>query len=112
MPAANYNLTIDQGSDYALSLVVKEDGAVKDLTGYSARAQMRERKHSVDVAAQFTCTIASPLSGEVVLTLSNSSSTSLAAGTYFYDLELYTDADALVTRLLEGKVTLRQEVTR
>jgi hypothetical protein len=112
MPAATYNLTIDQGSDYTLSLVVKENGAVKNLTGYSARAQMRERKHSDTLSASFTCTIPSPGSGGVILSLPNGSSKVLSAGTYFYDLELYTNADALVTRLLEGQVTLRQEVTR
>jgi len=31
---------------------------------------------------------------------------------YFYDLEVHTGSDVIVKRLLEGKVTLNQEVTR
>ncbi len=57
MTAAAYNLTIDQGSDFALDLVVKEDNVAKDLTGYSARAQMRNTKGASTVSATFTCTV-------------------------------------------------------
>ena len=46
MSAARYNLVIDQGSDFAVSLVISEDGNVKDLAGFSARAQMRSSKTS------------------------------------------------------------------
>jgi len=112
MTAATYNLTVDQGSDFALSLVIKEAGQVKDLTGYSARAQLRARKASETLTATFTCTITSPTSGEVILALPNATSKDIPAGVYYYDLELYTPSDALVVRLIEGQVTVRQEVTR
>ena len=59
MTAATYNLTIDQGSDYALDLVVNEDSTAKDLTGYSARAQIRNTKGSSTLSGSFTCTIPS-----------------------------------------------------
>jgi len=36
----------------------------------------------------------------------------LAPGLYYYDLEIYTSGDAIVTRILEGKVTVDAEVTR
>ena len=39
MSAATYNIEIDQGSDYNITIEVKEDGDVKNLTTYSARAQ-------------------------------------------------------------------------
>jgi len=112
MTAATYNLTVDQGSDFSLSLKIKEDGAVKALTGYSARAHIRSRKTSNTLTASFTCTITSLQLGEVTLFLSNATSKGIPAGVYYYDLELYTSSDALVVRLLEGTVTVRQEVTR
>ena len=39
-------------------------------------------------------------------------STAMTAGVYFYDLEIHTANDAIVKRLIEGKVTINQEVTR
>ena len=112
MAAATYNLVIDQGSDFAIDLVVKESGSVKDLTGYSARAQLRNKKDSSTLAANFTCTVTSASEGKIKMELANSVSTGLTAGRYFYDLEIYTSGDALVKRLLQGEVTLNQEVTR
>ena len=112
MSAARYNLVIDQGSDFAISFTVKEDGSVKNLTGYSARAQMRTSRNATSIAATFTCTIATPTNGTVVMSLANAVSSSLTAGTYVYDLEVFTANNASVTRLIQGSVDLTQEVTR
>ena len=112
MSAARYNLVIDQGSDFAINFTVKDNGSAKDLTGYSARAQMRTSKNATTVAATFTCTIPDPSSGTVVMTLPNATSSAMAAGTYVYDLEIFTSGDATVTRLIQGSVDLTQEVTR
>ena len=112
MTAAAYNLTIDQGSDFALDLVVKEDNVVKDLTGYSARAQMRNTKSASAIAATFTCTVPSATDGEVKMQLLNSASSAISAGKYYYDLEIYTASDVIVSRLMEGTVILTPEVTR
>ena len=112
MSAARYNLVIDQGSDFAISFTVKEDGSVKNLTGYSARAQMRTSRNATSIAATFTCTIATPNNGTVVMSLANGASSSLTAGTYVYDLEVFTANNASVTRLIQGSVDLTQEVTR
>ena len=43
MPAAKFDITIDQGSDFELSIQVYEDDAVKDLTDYNARSQLRQK---------------------------------------------------------------------
>lgn len=112
MTAANYNLFIDQGSDFAIQFTISESGVVKDLTGYYARAQLRSRKADTTLAATFTCTISSPTLGKIDMSLGNSTTTALTAGIYYYDLELYTANDAIVTRLLEGQATVSQEVTR
>ena len=113
MTAAVYNLVIDQGSDFAINLTIKELGAIKDLSGYSARAQMRSSRTSTTVAATFTCTVVLPVtSGVVKMALPNATSSALAPGRYFYDLEIHTSADAVVRRLIQGEVTLNPEVTR
>ena len=44
--------------------------------------------------------------------LANGVTSAISAGLYFYDLEIYSSGDVNVTRLLEGQVTITQEVTR
>ena len=112
MAAANYDLTIDQGSTFVIDITVKESGSAKDLTGYAARAQMRSTKTDSTVAATFSCSIPIPSNGVVKMELPATTSTAMASGVYFYDLEIHTANDAIVKRLIEGKVTINQEVTR
>ena len=112
MPAATYNLTIEQGSDFAIQLTLSEDGSAKNLTGYSARAQMRQKKTDASPSATFTCTVTDAVNGQVKMALGNSTTAALTAGIYFYDLELFTENDDIVTRLLEGQATVVAEVTK
>jgi hypothetical protein len=112
MAAGKYNIEIDQGSDFALDVTVKEDGSAKDLTGYSARSQMRAKKSDASAAASFTCTVTDAANGILKMELSNSTSSNMTAGRYFYDLEIYTSGDAIVKRILEGEVNIDREVTR
>lgn len=114
MSAARYNLIIDQGSDFALEFIVKEDGTAKPLTGYDARAQLRSTKDSESAAATFGISIEDgSVTGKIRAALSSAITGPLTAGRYYYDLELYTTGGTeLVTRLLEGTVTVTREVTR
>ena len=112
MSAANHDLVIDQGTSFVLDITIKEGGTVKNLTGYSARAQMRSTITASSVAGSFTCSIPTPSNGVVKMELTPSTSSAMAAGSYFYDLEIHTSGDAIVKRIIEGKATLTQEVTR
>ena len=122
MTAARYDITIDQGSDFALSLIVKESGVVKDFRtadskSWGARASFRktfEDSTSFDLGA----TTSGANDGIVDLSNAFNANTSATAGTYVYDLEIFqhaegdTDTVYKVTRLLTGNLTLRREVTR
>lgn len=112
MSAANHDIVIDQGTSFVLDIAVKEDSIAKSLVNYSARAQMRLTKSASSVVGTFTCTIPTPSNGVIKMELSPSTSSAIAAGSYFYDLEIHTAADAIVKRIIEGRVTLTQEVTR
>jgi hypothetical protein len=112
MTAAAYNLTIEQGSDFAIQLTLSEEGAPKNLTGYSGRAQMRAKKTDASPAASFTVDVLDATLGILKMTMSNATTTNVAPGLYFYDLELHTALDGVVSRLLEGQVTVTAEVTR
>lgn len=96
MSAAKYDLTIDQGSDFKITLNIKEDGVNKDLTGFSARGQLRETLES-DVAAEFNFG-GSPYNttGNIVAQMSNAISKDLPAGQYFYDIEIFAQRSNVV----------------
>lgn len=112
MSAGTYNITIDQGTDFVLDLAVKEDSAAFNLTGYSARAQLRRTKNDETATATFTCTVVSASAGTIKMELSNSTTSSISEGTYYYDLEIYTAADATVERIIQGSAQVTREVTR
>jgi len=112
MSAATYNFNLDQGADFVLEMIMKEDGAVKDLSGYSARAQMRKTKDSTEVTATFTCSVVDPSAGKIRMSMTNATTGAITAGVYFYDLEIFTDSDAFVLRLIQGQATVTREITR
>ena len=104
MSAANYDLVIDQGSTFAIDLTIKESGSAKDLTGYSARAQMRSTKTSSTVAATFTCTVTNASGGILKMELPATTSSAMEAGMFFYDLEIFTPNDAIVKDYLKERL--------
>jgi len=113
MSAARYNLIIDQGTDFALEFIVKESGAAKNLSsGFEARAQIRPTKDHVGTPTKaFECLIQDGgVTGKITAKLTNTETSQMTAGRYYYDLELVDSG--IVTRLLEGTVTVTQEVTR
>lgn len=112
MSAGTYNLVIDQGSDFALDLVVKESGTALNLSNYSGRAQMRTSVDASSASASFTVTVTDAAAGKLKMVLAAATSSALAAGQYVYDLEIYTAGDAAVKRILQGDVTVTPEITK
>ena len=112
MSAGTYNLVIDQGSDFALDLVIKQSGSALNLTNYTGRAQLRTSVTASSASATFTVTKTNAAGGALKMELSASTSSSLAAGQYVYDLEIFTSGDAIVKRIIQGEVTITPEVTR
>ena len=112
MSAGTYNLVIDQGSDFALDLIIKQSGSALDLTNYTGRAQLRTSVDASSASASFTVTKTNASGGALKMELGASTSTSLSAGQYVYDLEIFTSGDSTVKRILQGEVTITPEVTR
>ena len=108
--ALKANLQIDQGSTYytTLSLTDSNDLAM-DLTGYTGAAQMRKHYTSSNSTA-FGVTL-SEASGTVELSLSANATANVSAGRYVYDVEI-TSPSGVVTRVVEGIVTVTPNVTR
>ena len=112
MAAGTYNFTLEQGSTFSRQITVQENGTALNLTGYTARMQMRSTHDSSTIALTYTSTIASPASNGIVnLSATASQSAAIEEGIYVYDLEIESGT-GVVTRLMEGKVTVTPEVTR
>ena len=123
MTSARYDLNIDQGSDFAVELTISENGEAKDLSTWSARAQLRKEVDS-DTKVDFTCSAPTSV-GEITVSLGHAATKLLKEGTYKWGLEIFQPrensaganeaanvADTKVTRLLQGSVNVTSEVVR
>jgi hypothetical protein len=108
--AIKANIVVDQGSTFATSINITDtsDGVI-NLSGYSGAAQMRKHFTSSN-AVPFVVNIL-PDDGEVRLSLNANTTTDIPAGRYVYDVEL-TDTNGVVSRIVEGIVTVTPNVTR
>jgi hypothetical protein len=116
MPAATYDITIEQGATLRLSFVWKDSEEVPiNLTGYSARMQVRRSFSSTDKLLDLSTEDGSITLGGAAGTITVEGDASLTellkTKCGVYDLELES-SDGVVTRLIQGEVTVAPEVTR
>ena len=115
MSAGIYNTTIDQGSIWDLTIVYQDsDGDPIDLTGYTAAMQLRQNYNSE--AADLTLTTANGgltitgATGTIQVSATATQTGNLSAGFYVYDLELTSGSN--ISRLIQGQITVAEQVTR
>ena len=111
MAAGTYNFIIDQGATFTRQLTVKENNSLMNLTGYSVASKMRSTHDSGTVVGTFTCTISSGTGGIITVSKPSSTTAAIEEAIYVYDLEI-TSGAGIVTRLLQGQITVNPEVTR
>ena len=113
MPAQKLNLTgdnrIEQGATFEIEIVVKDaDGSLYDLSASTCEAQIRETKDA-STATDFGVAI-DTVTSTITLTLTAVETAAIDFTSGYWDCELTTGA--VVVRLLEGSVTISQEVTK
>ena len=109
--ATKANLIIDQGASYITQVNVTDDsGNIVDLNGYTGVSQIRKTYTSL-TSTPFTVTLGGA-QGTISLALTANSSANLVAGRYVYDVELTHTSSNVVSRVLEGIVTVTPNVTR
>ena len=108
--AIKANIIIDQGSSFSTSINLTDtsEDAI-DLTGFQGAAQMRKHYTSTTYTP-FVVQIV-PSTGSIKLSLSSTTTATLVAGRYVYDVEL-TSSDGVISRIVEGIVTVTPNVTR
>ena len=105
------NLTIDQDADFTQTLTIKDStGTVVYISGQTVTSKMR-KTHLSTSATSFTTAIVSGTAGTCSITLTDTVTAALTEGRYVWDLTT-TDDTGLVTRRLEGRVTVTPSVTR
>jgi len=111
---ATLNLNCWQGANFDYSLTWQTNGTAVNLTGYSARMQVRETYDSTTPVLSLTSGSGITLggtAGSIILEATATTTAGVPSGQYVYDLELVTGG-GYVTRLLEGNFTVDPEVTR
>lgn len=115
MIAGDYNINIEQGATFERTITVTdEEGTPINLTGYTARMQIRPEIDSSTIFAELTTENNLIVLGETPGTISltiNASTTSSMTREGVYDLEIISSGGKIY-RLLKGLVRIDHEVTR
>ena len=115
MAATTYDLLIEQGATFSQLVTYKESGVAVNLTGYTARMQVRSTLESAEALIELTTAngriALGGAAGTITLTISATDTAALTAGRGVYDLELVSGS-GIVTRLLQGVATISRNVTR
>jgi hypothetical protein len=128
MAAGRYSFVIEQGSTVNFEIQYKDSNNLPvDLTGYNGKMMIRSSYAdsnpityavlSSSLAADGTGLNFSgsngdtpPTSGSISIIISAVSSSNFTFNTALYDLEI--TSGSIVTRILEGQVSISKEVTR
>ena len=116
MTAGLYSFTIDQGAQYTTQIIwADSSGNPINLTGYTAAMQLRLQAASPDPSAlNLTSSnggiTITPLAGEMDILMTSAQTGSLDPGFYVYDLEIALGS--VVTRIIQGQITVSAQVTQ
>lgn len=119
----------EQGTTWGCTITVSTGtpAVPKVLTTYTAKMQMRRSFSDVLPTESFVCSIPNPTLGEIVISMSATKTSALISskirvseltrskadgGVYLYDLEIATALDAMVDKVLAGKIYINPEVTK
>ena len=105
------NLTVDQDADFTQTLTIKDStGTVVDISGQTITSKIR-KTHLSTTSYSFTTALVSATDGTCSITMTDTVTASLTEGRYVWDLTT-TDSGGLITRRIEGRVTVTPSVTR
>lgn len=109
-----YDLVIPQGDTLVLPFGLTDGGAPRDLTGYVVRLQVRVTFEStetiLDLSSEdvYPAIVIVPLAGTWIATIDG---TGLDFDVAVWDMQMEAP-DGVITRLVQGSVTLDLEVTQ
>jgi hypothetical protein len=116
------DLIIEQGASFSLPISLRNasDNSIFELTGYTPYGQIRKTYRSVDVTAEFTFNVDTPLTAGTMTILLDADVTSVitcgnsindSASKYVYDIVI-RHTDGTVKRVIDGIIYVSPGVTR
>jgi len=109
--AANRNIDIYKGDTYVHELRLKNSSNTAiNINSRTYTGQIRKKRNSEIVLAQFTTQITDAANGVVIFSLTPVQTSTLSAGIYVYDFQEINAS--VVTTLVTGNVTVTGDVTR
>jgi hypothetical protein len=109
--AAFSELVIEQGATFSSLLNVEDsNGDAINLYAYTASSQMRKSYYSSS-STTIVSTVTGTANGEITLSMTSANTSNLTPGRYVYDVIITSSAN-VVTRVVEGIVTVLPSVTR
>jgi len=101
---------IEQGSTFTRTMSVESNKTPVNLTGYTLAGQLR-KGYSASESINFDIEVINALIGKIKISLTSSTTSALIYNKYVYDIEI-ADPTGVVSRILEGSMTLSLNVTR
>jgi hypothetical protein len=109
--AVKANILIDQGTTFSTTIFVADENDVSiDITDNDFFASARKH-YTSNTSYDFTCAVLNGPDGELQISMANTNTSSWPAGRYVYDVKM-VDTSNVVTRIVEGLVTVKPSVTR
>ena len=104
------NIVIEQGADYSSSFTITNpDGSPYTIFNNSAAATLK--KHSAsETSYTFTSEI-DPDDGQILLSMSNTLTSTIPPGRYFYDIVITNINDGYRSRVIEGMAMVTPGIT-
>lgn len=107
--AQKVNIVLDQGTTFNTDFTfTDENDNPIDFTTFQGSSQMRKSPISV---TSHTFTVSLGNTGIIALSMNAATTSTITAGRYLYDLEVVSSSN-VVSRLVEGIVTVTPEITR
>jgi hypothetical protein len=103
-PTSNNNWSVFQGRTFSSAFqYLQADGVTPvNLSGCTVAGTFGIN----GVDSEFTCTITDTVNGKVSVTLPATTTATLIPGTYSYEINITSDAGAVVTSILYGRFTV------
>lgn len=113
MAAGRHNITAEQGATFKLNFTIMVDATSTpwDLTGYTARMQVRATPEASVKLLDLTSPTEIVLGGTAGTISIEVLDLDIVQGKYVYDFEVVS-AGGEIWRVLEGKFTVKVNVTR
>ena len=110
MAAPTANIVVDQGSDFSTSIAIKNsNGSNYNLTECSVDSYIKKHETATSKTV-FSVGITSAIGGEVSLSLTDTQTTAMKSGRYFYDIVVIESTGSKV-RAAQGQVFVSPGIT-